>query len=176
MGQAMDVAGPYDQTTPLGSGVPLGGVEPGPPPADPPQPVRHLVLALILLIAAVVAAWSSTMPWSDPAWHRPNGVIPTGWTRYEGALGRGWVTMSVAVLIAGSGLLIATYSERLGRIVAVISGITLMALATIEWGIAGATDLDGPGMGLWVQLMTGVAVVLAVGIVTPLDAASRART
>lgn len=179
----MRVAGPYEPMTPrtvredpprgpmptFDAVTPLGGVAPEPSGKEQPRPVRHLVLAVVLLVTAIVAAWSSTMPWRDQVWHRPNGPVPTGWTRDGEVLGRGWITMALAVLVASSGLLITISRERLGRIIAVTSGIALMALATIEWGVAGVSDLDGPGRGLWVQLLTGVVIVLAVGIVTPLD-------
>lgn len=147
--------------------VPLGGVEPVDDPPEHAGPVRHLVLAAILLIAAIMAAWASTLPWRDQVWQRPDTDVMTGWTRVDGVLGRGWMTMVLAVLIAGSGLLIAISKQRAGRVLAVASGIGLMVLATVEWGVAGASDLDGPGKGLWVQLLVGAIVVLAVGIVSP---------
>lgn len=149
--------------------VPLGGIEPGGEVVEPGGPVRHLVLALILLVAAIIAAWSSTMPWRDQAWHRPDTDLMTGWSRVDGVLGRGWLTMALAVLVAISGLLIAISKQRPGRILAVASGLGLVVLPTVEWGIAGSAGLDGPGKGLWFQLIIGVFVVLAVGVVTPLE-------
>lgn len=148
--------------------IPLGGVGPGNEAPPESRPIRHLVLAVVLLIAAILAAWASTMPWRDQVWHRPDTDLVTGWTRANGVLGRGWLTMLLALLIAGSGLLIAISKQRPGRILAVASGVGLMVLATVEWGVAGTPGLDGPGKGLWLQLIVGVVVVLAVGVVTPL--------
>ncbi|MEZ5309771.1 MAG: hypothetical protein R2735_04105 [Microthrixaceae bacterium] len=83
---------------------------------------RHLVLALLLFILAVAAGKASTMPWRDYMWQNNAMTIETGWTRNDGVLGFGWVTMVFAMCLAGSGLLIATARERIGRVIAAHCG------------------------------------------------------
>ena len=129
------------------------------------------MLAMLLFIVAVAAGKASTMPWRDYMWQSGDDLIETGWTREAGQLGRGWLTMILAMSIATAGLLIASARERSGRILAVASGIALMILATVEWGIAGANTRNGPGSGLWLQLIAGAAAVLVVGIISPSDPA-----
>lgn len=161
-----------------GSGVPLGGL--GPSTDSPPEKStrRHLILAMLLFIAAVGAGKASTMPWRDYMWSNPNTVVETGWAQESGKVGMGWITMILAMCIATSGLLIITLKERFGRVLAVSSGAALMCLATLEWGVGGAGSRNGPGIGLWIQLLVGAAVILVVGMISPTtskDPASRDR-
>ena len=55
-------------------------------------------------------------------------VVETGWEGADGSMGRGWVAVVIAVLIAGAGVLIAADRARLGRLSAVLSGTALVAL------------------------------------------------
>lgn len=159
---------PGGESSPLfDNSIPLGGVTPSPVEPTRTSSRRHLILAMALFIVAVAAGKASTMPWRDYVWQSTDRVIETGWTRETGELGRGWLTMILAMAVASAGLLIATARERSGRILAVASGIGLMVLATVEWGVAGADSSNGPGTGLWLQLIAGAAAVLAVGIVPP---------
>ena len=148
--------------------LPLGGAQPVELP-EKRDSRRHLVLALLLFILAVAAGKASTMPWRDYMWQNNAMTIETGWTRNDGVLGFGWVTMVFAMCLAGSGLLIATARERIGRVIAVTAGISLMLLATMEWGVNGANSRNGPGSGLWVQLLAGAAAVLVVGMISPTE-------
>jgi hypothetical protein len=45
-----------------------------------------------------------------------------------------------------------------------------MVLAAVaEWGLGSDGARTGPGIGLWVELVIGVLVVIAVGVLGPKD-------
>ncbi len=150
-----------------GNGAPLGGALPVPGIDKLPADRRDLILTTILLASAIVAGASSLMPWRDYAWQFSERVEETGWVRSDGSLGRGWITVAIAVLVAVGGVLIAAERTRSGRFIALFSGIALMAASIIEWGVGDGGSRNGPGLGLWVELAVGAIVVLAIGMLEP---------
>jgi len=147
----------YVQSSPLGGSVPTEAV----------APVRSdrsdLLLTAILFVSALVTGAASLMPWRDYAYRYGTRVEETGWVGADGGLGRGWATVLIAVLIAVSGVLIAAERQRLGRTLATLSGVALMLVAIAEWGLGAGDARSGPGLGIWVQLVIGAVVVIAVG-------------
>ncbi len=125
------------------------------------------MLATVLLAAAITAGASSLMPWRDYAWQFSERLVETGWVRSEGGVGRGWITVAIAVVIAAAGVLIAAERTRIGRFLALVGGVALMAASIIEWGIGDGGSRNGPGTGLWVELAVGAVVILAIGMIEP---------
>jgi hypothetical protein len=67
------------------------------------------------------------------------------------------------VLIAVAGVMIAAEKGRAGRVLAVLAGMALAVTAVVEWGLGAGSVRSGPGAGIWVELITGVLVVVLVG-------------
>lgn len=151
------------------AGAPLGGVVPTATPEAQRSDRRDLVLAAILLVAAVVAGAASLMSWRDFGRRFGASATETGWERLDGSLGRGWVAVGLAVLLAVAGVLIAGGRVRVGRILASLTGSLLVLAAIAEWGLGADAARTGPGTGLWVELVLGVLVVIAVGVLGPAD-------
>ena len=147
--------------------APLGGIEPRTAPPAVRSDRRDLVLTSTLLVMSIVAGAASLMPWRDFGRRLGAPVVETGWEGADGSLGRGWVAVVIAVLIAGAGVLIAADKARPGRLLAVLSGTALVVLAVAEWGLGEKGTRTGPGIGLWVTFAVGVLVVIAVGALTP---------
>lgn len=146
------------------SGAPLGGSVPVPVIHERPSDRRELLLTAVLLVSAITAGASSLMPWRDYAWQMSGRVEETGWVRSDGSLGRGWITVALAVLLAIAGVLIAAERSKAGRILAVFAGMGLVTASIIEWGMGDGGSRNGPGTGLWLELIVGLIVVLAVGM------------
>jgi hypothetical protein len=147
----------YVQSTPLGGAAPVEA-------APVQRSDRHeLVLTALLFVSALVAGAASLMPWRDYAYRYGTRVEETGWVAADGSLGRGWITVICAVLIAVSGVLIAAERPRAGRTLATLSGVALVIVAIAEWGFGAGDARSGPGTGIWVELLVGVFVVIAVG-------------
>lgn len=144
-------------------GSPLGGAAPVPEAPVERSDRNDLVLTGILFVAALVAGAASLLPWRDYAYRYGTRIEETGWVGANGALGRGWATVICAVLIAVAGVLIAAERVRAGRTLATLSGAALMLLAIGEWGLGAGDARTGPGLGIWVELLTGAVVVVAVG-------------
>jgi hypothetical protein len=144
-------------------GSPLGGAAPVPSAPVERSDRNELVLTGILFVAALVAGAASLLPWRDYAYRYGTRVEETGWVGANGSIGRGWATVLCAVLIAVAGVLIAAERARLGRTLATLSGATLMLLAIGEWGLGAGDSRTGPGLGIWVELLVGAVVVVAVG-------------
>ena len=158
----------YVQSTPLGGAAPV----PEAPVARSDR--RELVLTGLLFVSALVAGAASLMPWRDYAYRYGTRAEETGWVGADGTLGRGWLTVLCAVLIAVAGVLIAAEKVRAGRTLATLSGVGLVLAAIAEWGLGAGDARTGPGTGIWVELLVGVFVVLAVGALGargPADAA-----
>jgi hypothetical protein len=85
-------------------------------------------------------------------------------------MGRGWLFVLLAVLLAVAGVLIAAGRARPGRLLAATTGSLMVLAAIAEWGLGADAARTGPGLGLWVELVLGVAVVVAVGALGPKDA------
>ena len=148
---------------------PLGGAAPVTPSVERRSDRLELALTAALLIAAIVAGASTLMPWRDYGQRFGNTAVETGWNGLGDTIGRGWVVMVIAVLIAVSGVLIAADRTRAGRILAVSSGAALVVASILEWGLGAGDVRSGPGLGLWVDLAVGVFVIVVVGALGPLD-------
>jgi hypothetical protein len=150
-------------------GAPLGGVAPRHTPAPERSDRRELVLTAVLLVAAVVAGATSLMPWRDLGRRFGASVTETGWVRPDGSMGRGWLFVALAVLLALAGVFIAGGRQRAGRVLASLTGSLMVVAAIAEWGLGSEAARTGPGIGLWVELTIGVLVVIAVGVLGPTD-------
>jgi len=153
--------------------MPLGGSTPVPEEVRPRSDHRDLLLTASLLVLSVVAGAASLMSWRD--WGRQFGapIVETGWERPDGSLGRGWIAVLLGVLLATAGVLVAAERGRAGRVLAVLSGLGLSALAVSEWGLGAGRARTGPGWGIWVLLVAGVLVVVVVGALAPAEATPR---
>lgn len=151
------------------AGAPLGGVVPTEAPAPQRSDRRELVLTSVLLVAAIVAGATSLMPWRDLGRRFGASVTETGWVRPDGSMGRGWLFVLLAVLLALAGVLIAADRQRAGRVLASLTGSLMVLAAVAEWGLGSGGARTGPGIGLWVELVIGVLVVIAVGVLGPKD-------
>lgn len=151
-------------------GAPLGGTVPSEAEPTPRSDRRELVLTAFLLVAAVVAGATSLMPWRDFGRRFGASASETGWERLDGSMGRGWLFVLLAVLLAVAGVLIAAGRARPGRLLAATTGSLMVLAAIAEWGLGADAARTGPGLGLWVELVLGVAVVVAVGALGPKDA------
>ena len=49
------------------------------------------------------------------------------------------------------------------------AGVGLMVLAVLEFGLGAGRLRTGPGIGLWVELVVGLVVVAAVGMLSRPD-------
>lgn len=124
-----------------------------------------MLLTAILLVAALAAGATSLLAWRDLG--RLAGGTETGWTEFDGGLGRGWVAVLGGVLLAVAGVLVAANKGHLGRVLATLTGVGLMIFAVLEWGLGLGTVRSGPGPGLWMLFGVGMIVVVAVGILAP---------
>ena len=152
-------------------GAPLGGVVPSSEVAAPPTDRRELWLTAVLLVAAIVAGASSLMSWRDFGRRFGASATETGWVRLDGSMGRGWLFVALAVVLAVAGVLIASGRGRAGRILGSATGALMVLAAIAEWGLGSDAARTGPGLGLWVELTIGVLVVIAVGVLGPADGA-----
>jgi len=146
---------------------PLGGTLPMVVPVAEKSDRRDLILTGVLLVLALLAGASSLMPWRDYAFRYGTRALETGWAGANGNLGRGWMTVIGAVLLAISGVLIAAERGRTGRVLAVLTGMGLVLLAIAEWGLGAGSARSGPGSGIWLEFVVGIAAVLAVGVLGP---------
>ncbi len=148
---------------------PLGGAAPVPPVVEHRSDRKELFLTASLLIAAIVAGATTLMPWRDYGQRFGSTAVETGWDGLGDSIGRGWVVMAIAVLIAVSGVLIAADRAKAGRVLAVLSGSALVAASILEWGLGAGDSRSGPGIGLWIDLAVGVFVIVVVGALGPVD-------
>jgi len=149
------------------AGVPLGGTVPVAVDAPKRSDRRELALTSVLLVAAIAAGATSLMPWRDVGARFGASAVETGWMRPDGSMGRGWVFVALAVLLAISGVLIAGQRAAAGRVLASLTGSLMVLAAIAEWGLGAGAARTGPGLGLWVELTIGVLVVIAVGVLGP---------
>ncbi len=148
----------------FGPAGPLGGTAPVAVVAPERSSRRELALVAVLLVAAIVAGAASLLAWRDFGQRFGATAVETGWERVDGTMGRGWVAVGLATLLAVAGVLIASGRGRPGRVLATWTGVAMCIAAVAEWGLGAGGTRTGPGSGLWVQLVIGVVVVLAVGI------------
>jgi len=149
------------------SGMPLGGVRPPVPTDEAPSQRRELILTAILLVAAIAAGAASLMSWRDYGFLIGPSTEESGWVLPDGSMGRGWMAVVLGVVLAVAGVLVASDRLRAGRALAVLGGVGLLVLPVLEWGLGAGRARTGPGEGLWILLITGVVVVVAVGILGP---------
>jgi hypothetical protein len=147
------------------AGVPLGGVQPQPVAEAAPSQRKDLLLTAVLLVAALAAGATSLLSWRDVGGLA--GGVETGWREFDGGLGRGWVAVLGGVLLAVAGVLVAAEKGRLGRVLAVLTGVGLMVFSVLEWGLGLRNVRTGPGPGLWMLFVVGMLVVIAVGALAP---------
>jgi hypothetical protein len=151
------------------AGAPLGGVAPSTEVTPERTDRRELWLTAVLLVAAILAGASSLMSWRDFGRRFGASATETGWVRLDGSMGRGWLFVALAVVLAVAGVLIASGRGRAGRILGSATGALMVVAAIAEWGLGSDAARTGPGLGLWVELTIGVLVVIAVGVLGPKD-------
>jgi hypothetical protein len=148
-------------------GVPLGGA----PPVDtaPPQhsSARELVLVGLLLVAAIGAAVASLLSWRHYGRAVLGGAPETGWVLPDGTMGRGWVAVTLGVLLALAGVLVAADRAKAGRLLAATAATGLVVFPVLEWGLGAGQVRSGPGAGLWLMLAIGCGVYIALGTLGP---------
>ncbi len=152
-----------------GNAPPLGGTTPLPPVVERRSDRKELVLVASLLVASIVAGATTLMPWRDYGQRFGSTAVETGWNGLGDSIGRGWVVMVIAVLIAVSGVLVAANRAKVGRVLGVLSGSALVVASILEWGLGAGGARTGPGMGLWIDLAVGVFVIIVVGALGPFD-------
>lgn len=147
------------------AGAPLGGVAPAPAAPAPPASRRDLLLTSILLVAALATGAASLLAWRDVGGF--SGGSETGWTEFDGGLGRGWIAVLAGVLLALAGVLVAAEKGRAGRTLGTLTGVGLVVFSVLEWGLGLRGVRSGPGPGLWLLFVVGLIVVAAIGILAP---------
>ncbi|MEX0767897.1 MAG: hypothetical protein WD029_05455 [Microthrixaceae bacterium] len=152
-------------------GSPLGGAVPVAVTVPAKSDRRDLLLTAALLVLALLAGASSLLPWRDYAFRYGTRALETGWAGANGGLGRGWITVLGAVLLAVAGVLIAAERGRAGRVLAVLTGLALVVVAIAEWGLGAGGSRSGPGTGIWLEFVVGITAVLVVGVLGPADPA-----
>ena len=120
-------------------------------------------MAGLLLVLAVAVALASLLSWRDFG----TGLNPdeSGWVMADGTLGRGWVAIAIAILLAAGGALLVAGRRRLGLILARIGAVALIVFPAIEWSFGMRNTTSGPGLGLWVLLVIGAAMILFMGTI-----------
>jgi hypothetical protein len=161
--------------------APLGGTAPLPRAPEVESHRRPLIVAAVLLVTSVLCALSSLMSWHD--YGRGLDPAESGWDMADGSTGRGWVAVLIAILLAGSGVLLVSGRIRAGRNWARVGAAALIALPALEWAFGARASRTGPGLGLWVMLVAGVLLLVLLGALLPaapqtdgVDARSRAGT
>jgi len=149
--------------------VPLGGATPVVVDEEPRTDLRDLVLATVLFAGALAAGGASLASWRDYGVRLDPSVPESGWIQADGSIGRGWAAVVLAVLLAVAGILVAVHRGRQGRRLAVGAGSGLVVLSVLEFGLGAGRLRTGPGIGLWVELVVGLVVVAAVGMLARPD-------
>jgi len=147
----------------------LGGVTPEVVEPARTSDFRELLLVALLLVASLVAGAASLMSWRDYGIRLDPSVAESGWVQADGSIGRGWAAVAIAVVLAVAGILIAVHHQEVGRRVAVAGGVGLVMMSIVEFGLGAGKLRTGPGNGLWVEMVVGVLVVIAVGVLGPAD-------
>ncbi len=156
------------------AGTPLGGVQPVPVEVQHPSQRRELILTAILLVAAITTGAASLLSWRDYGLLLRSGATETGWALPDGSMGRGWIAVLLGVVLAVAGVLLAADKVRAGRILATLGGLGLILFSVLEWGMGAGRLRTGPGLGIWVLLVVGIVVVVAVGALGPPNPQSEA--
>ena len=151
--------------------TPLGGSPVAEPEASPRRSSwRDLLVVAALLAVSVLTAVASLMSWRDygPALNPDEN----GWHLADGAFGRGWVAVAVAVTLAVGGVLIASGRRTAGRVWARIGSTALIIGPMLEWAFGDRGVRSGPGIGLWVMLVSGMVLMVLLGSVLPVGSDS----
>ena len=149
--------------------VALGGAAPVAPLEEHRTDLRELFLVTVLFACALAAGAASLASWRDYGVRLDPSVAESGWVQADGSVGRGWAAVLLAVLLAVAGILVAVHRGRQGRRLAVGAGVALVVLSVVEFGLGAGRLRTGPGIGLWVELVVGIVVVAAVGMLGPKD-------
>jgi hypothetical protein len=147
--------------------VALGGAAPVAVVEEHHTDLRELFLATILFGCALAAGGASLASWRDYGVRLDPSVAESGWVQADGSIGRGWAAVALAVLLAVAGILVAVHRGRQGRRLAAAAGVALVLLSVVEFGLGAGRLRTGPGIGLWVELVVGIVVVAAVGMLGP---------
>ncbi len=125
----------------------------------------------MLLVASVVTAVASLLPWRDygPALNPDEN----GWHLANGAIGRGWIAVAIAVVLAVAGVLLVAGRRSSGRVWARIGSTALIVVPVLEWAFGDAGRRSGPGMGLWLMLVAGMLLMVVIGSVLPVGDADQ---
>lgn len=160
--------GVSERQTRFEAGVALGGHPQAPEPAPAPRAWRDLVVATWLLVASVLTAVASLLSWRDygPALDPDEN----GWQLADGAFGRGWVAVIVAVVLAVAGVLLVAHRRSAGRVWARVGSTALIVLPVVEWAFGDGDSRTGPGLGLWLMLIAGMVSMALIGSVLPTGA------
>lgn len=145
--------------------APLGGFAISEVPSQGPSVWRDLLVAFCLLGASVLTAVASLMSWRDygPALNPDEN----GWRLADGAFGRGWIAVLVAVVLAVGGVLLVAGRRSKGRIWARVGSTALILLPVLEWAFGDGDSRTGPGFGLWLMLGAGMVLMVLIGSVLP---------
>ncbi|MCZ7630321.1 MAG: hypothetical protein M5U19_15335 [Microthrixaceae bacterium] len=124
-----------------------------------------MLVASCLLVASVMTAVASLMSWRDygPALNPDEN----GWKLADGAVGRGWVAVLVAVVLAVGGVLLVAGRRSAGWIWARVGSTALILLPVVEWAFGDGDSETGPGLGLWLMLGAGMVLMVMIGSVLP---------
>lgn len=144
---------------------PLGGSTPAYVEPEPPSQTRDLIVAAALLVASVLVGLATLMSWRD---YGP-GLNPdeSGWRYADGSFGRGWIAIVLAICLAVGGVLLVGGKRTAGRRWARVGSSALIVLPVLEWALGDTGSRSGPGLGLWVLMATGVALMILLGTVLP---------
>ncbi len=118
-------------------------------------------VAALLLVVAVGIALSPLLAWRD--FGSSLKPVENGWVMADGSFGRGWIVVILAALLAGAGALLVTGRTRAGIRLARAAAVALVVFAALEWAFGMNNTRSGPGMGLWVLLAVGAALILVLG-------------
>lgn len=147
------------------SSAPLGGFAVAEPAPQRRSVWRDLLVAFCLLAVSVLTAVASLMSWRDygPALNPDEN----GWRLADDALGRGWVAVLVAVVLAVGGVLLVAGKRSRARIWARVGSTALIVLPVLEWAFGDGDSRTGPGLGLWLMLGSGMVLMVLIGSVLP---------
>jgi hypothetical protein len=122
-----------------------------------------MVVAGILLVVAIGTALSPLLAWRDFG----SGLKPdeSGWRMVDGSLGRGWVVLIMAVLVAVAGGLLVAGRKQAGMRLARVTSVAMVVFAGAEWAFGMNQVESGPGIGLWILLAIGSLLILFLGAV-----------
>ena len=145
--------------------APLGGSTPAHVEPERPSQTRDLVVAAALLLASVIVGLATLMSWRD---YGP-GLNPdeSGWRYADGSFGRGWIAIVLAICLAVGGVLLVSGRRKAGRRWARVGSGALIVLPVLEWAMGDTGSRSGPGLGLWLLMATGIALMILLGTVLP---------